>query len=87
MEDKVKEKQMRFIENSEELGRNLREARESKNLTQQKVADILNVERSAISYYESGKSLPSILQLIKLSKQLKIRLMFFLTVDRYKASS
>lgn len=77
---------MRFIKNSEELGRNLKRARECKELTQQNVAEILHVDRSAISYYETGRTLPTIFQLIQLSKQLEIKLMWFLTVNKYRPS-
>ncbi len=42
--------------------------REELGLTQKQLADYLNVTRSTYSYYETGKILPSIQSLIKLSK-------------------
>lgn len=46
----------------------IRNLRESYELTQKEVADLLNIERSTYSYYESGKSLPSISTIAKLSE-------------------
>lgn len=77
---------MRYIKSNEELGRNIKRARESKNLTQQNIADILNVKRSTVSYYESGRALPTVFQIIKLSVHLKIKLIYFLTVNKYNPS-
>ncbi len=50
------------------LGRKLREARRARSIKQQQVADYLGIERSTYSYYETGKSLPPIPALYKLSK-------------------
>lgn len=46
----------------------LRELRESCGLTQQQVADKLNIDRSTYSYYETGHTTPSLLMLEKISK-------------------
>ena len=45
----------------------LKKLREKHELTQQQLADALRIERSTYAYYESGKSLPSIPIIIKLS--------------------
>ena len=74
---------MRYVRNSEELGRNIRLARVYRGLTQKKLAQMLYVDRSTISYYESGKILPTIFLLIDLSKKLKIKLKWFLLVNKY----
>lgn len=74
---------MRYVRNSEELGRNIRFARVYRGLTQKKLAQMLYVDRSTISYYESGKILPTIFLLIDLSKKLKIKLIWFLLVNKY----
>jgi len=47
---------------------NLKKLREEIGLTQKQVANYLNVTRSTYSYYETGRSLPSIQSLIKLSE-------------------
>lgn len=57
------------------LGANLRHLRKECMLTQKQVADMLKIDRSAYTYYETGKSQPSIENLLKLSK------IFCVTVD------
>ena len=46
----------------------IRIMRKELNITQQQIADILGIERSAYSYYETGKSQPPMEKLIMLSK-------------------
>ena len=50
------------------LGRRIREARKSINLTQEKLAAMLNTTHSVISAYESGKSTISTLFIIDIAK-------------------
>lgn len=45
----------------------LRYLRESYELKQKQLADFLNIERSTYSYYESGKIMPDISSIAKLS--------------------
>jgi len=54
------------------LSERLKELRTSHELTQKQVAKVLNIDRSAYSYYETGKSQPTISTLIKLAKIFKI---------------
>lgn len=49
------------------VSRRLKELRQSKNLTQQKIARLLCVDRSTYSYYETGKTQPSLQTLLQLS--------------------
>lgn len=44
-----------------------KELRQAANLTQQKVADALNVDRSTVSYWENESALPRAEQLPKLA--------------------
>jgi transcriptional regulator with XRE-family HTH domain len=46
-----------------EIGARIREIRESKNVTQQKLADALNVSRPVVSKIESGKKAVNALEL------------------------
>ncbi|MFI3326761.1 MAG: helix-turn-helix transcriptional regulator [Clostridia bacterium] len=48
--------------------------REKKGYTQQYVADVLGVHRSTYSYYETGKTEPSLDSIIKLSNLYDISL-------------
>lgn len=45
----------------------LRELREENNLTQEKIADILNVSRTAYANWEIGRSEPSVDMLINIA--------------------
>lgn len=57
-----------------EIGRKLKEARIQCALTQEKVAEELQVSRQTISNWENEKSYPDILSVIKLSDLYKISL-------------
>jgi len=63
---------MLYIANMEkEFANELRRLRQNLKLTQQQVADKLKVGRLTITYYETGRSLPSIKMLVKLCEILK----------------
>ena len=68
-----------YISSKVELGRNLRFIREKFTLTQKKLADALDLDRSTYSYYEVGKVTPDIFTLIKLSKILRCNIHHFIT--------
>lgn len=46
----------------------LRKLRENSGLTQQQVAETLNIDRSTYAYYETGKTTPDLNTIIKLAK-------------------
>lgn len=46
---------------------NLKELREQNNLSQKELASYIGINRSTLSYYESGQSEPTLTNLIKLS--------------------
>ena len=46
----------------------LRKYREKMELTQKQLAEVLNIDRSTYSYYETGKSVPPVETLIKLAR-------------------
>lgn len=50
-----------------EIGSKLRQARLSKELTQEQVGESIGVSRQTISNWETGKSLPDVVSVIKLS--------------------
>lgn len=50
------------------LADNLKALREKYNITQKQVADQLNIDRSTYSYYETGKSCPTLDTLIRLAR-------------------
>lgn len=51
---------------------NFKKARTEAELTQQQVADTLNLDRSAIAHYENGDSTPSFKNLPKICELLHI---------------
>jgi len=67
-----------YVHSSKELGENLRLIRERLALKQKDVAKILSLDRSTYAYYETGKTLPNIFYLIKLSETLQIDFLNFI---------
>jgi len=53
-----------------ELGSKLRKARESKRISQQEIAEFLNISQKTYSNIEGDKSKPSLIQLSKLGELL-----------------
>lgn len=66
---------LQLVKNSKELAKNLKFFRLKSDLTQDEVARMLNIDRSTYSYYETGKTIPSIFTAIELAKIFRI---FFL---------
>lgn len=63
------------------LPRLLKYFRQKKGLTQQEVAKMINISRSGYANYEEGRCLPSVEQIMKLSKILEHDLLFAYTVS------
>ena len=59
----------------------IRKLRESQNLSQQQIANALQIDRSTYSYYELGKSHPDYDGLVKLSKLFNVSINFLLGVE------
>jgi transcriptional regulator with XRE-family HTH domain len=56
---------------AEKIGENIRIARENKNISQEKLALKLGLDRTYISMLERGKRMASIMTLYALAKELK----------------
>ena len=54
------------------LSQRLKAARKACKLTQNQVAEVLGIDRSAYSYYESGKTSPSLVNLLRLASVFKV---------------
>lgn len=67
-----------------EFGTRLRKLRQSKNLTQKQLADLIGVKNSIISFYEVGDRLPSPMMIIKLSKVLHVSSDYLLGIEKNK---
>lgn len=64
------------------LNARLRQFRELCDYSQQQVADCLNIDRSTYSYYESGRTEPSIDNLKKLASIFGVSILDLLEVDK-----
>ncbi|WP_243119976.1 helix-turn-helix domain-containing protein [Clostridium tertium] len=68
------------INSKKEIGSIIKEARKSKNMTQQFLADKCCLSRSYISDIESGRYSPSLETLLNISSELEINLNLFKNV-------
>jgi len=60
------------------FGENLREIRKQRKMTQEDLAELLNVSRQAVSKWESGEGYPETEKLLILSKELNISIDYLL---------
>ena len=60
------------------FGENLRKIRKQRNITQEELAELLNVSRQAISKWEAGNGYPETEKLILISRELNISLDYLL---------
>ena len=51
---------------------NLRQLRRACGFTQEEVANVLGIDRSAYSYYESGKTEPKMTNLVKIARMYRV---------------
>ena len=63
------------------LGNRIRAAREQKDLTQDKLADLLGVSRTAVARWENGDIEPKLKNLIALAKVLHVSTDYLLGVE------
>lgn len=54
------------------IGKNIRRAREINDMSQEQVAEQLNIRRQTLSAYETGRSIPNIYILLELAAVLKV---------------
>lgn len=64
------------------IGEKIKEARTEKKMTQQELADLLNISRSAVSNWESGRNYPDLDTIVRLSDILEISLNKLLREDK-----
>jgi len=57
-----------------DLGRNLREIRKQRRLTQQQLAELLDVQQRVISRWETGVAKPQLNHIVRLAKVLEVSL-------------
>lgn len=54
------------------IGKNIRRAREINDMSQEDVAEQLNIRRQTLSAYETGRSIPNIYILLELASVLRV---------------
>ena len=64
------------------FGQRLRLLRDYREMTQQQVANFLNVDRSTYSYYENGKTEPSITVLMRMAELFSVTLDSLLNMEK-----
>lgn len=64
----------------------LRNLREEKNISQNRLAELLDVDRSAVAHWESGDRIPSTKFLLKLAEVLDVDVSVFINEAAEKAS-
>ena len=70
--------------NQEKIGRFIAELRKEKNMTQQELADKLNITDRAISHWENGRSMPDAGVILELCKILSINVNELLSAKKIK---
>jgi transcriptional regulator with XRE-family HTH domain len=67
--------------NKKLLGKRIKQARENRKLTQEKLAEIIGVSTVYVSHLEIGSKLPSLETLVKISNSLDISVDYLLSND------
>ena len=70
--------------NQEKIGKFIAELRKEKNMTQQELADKLNITDRAISHWENGRSMPDAGVILELCKILNINVNELLSAKKIK---
>jgi len=63
------------------IGKRIRALREEKNISQQDVAGLCNIEKSNFSRIEAGNTNPTIFTLSKIAKHLEVKLKDLVDVE------
>lgn len=67
-----------------EFREKLQNLRKSQGMSQEKLAELLNVSRQAVSKWESGQGYPETEKLIKISEMFNVSLDYLLKTEEYK---
>ena len=69
------------MDNKKKLGLKIKELRKRKGLTQEQLADLINMEQNSISVIESGRNFPTLGTLEKIAQILEVNLSDFFNYD------
>ena len=69
------------MDNKKKLGLKIKELRKRKGLTQEQLAELINMEQTSISVIESGRNFPTLGTLEKIAQILEVNLSDFFNYD------
>lgn len=69
------------MDNKKKLGLKIKELRKRKGLTQEQLAELINMEQNSISVIESGRNFPTLGTLEKIAQILDVNLSDFFNYD------
>ena len=75
------------MENKKLLGRRIKELRKDKGLTQEKLAELINIETTSLSGIESGRHFPSLPTVEKISKFLDVEMKVLFDFQHLKSTN
>lgn len=67
------------------LGRKIQEIRKKRGFTQEKLAELVNMEQNSISIIESGRNFPTLANLEKIAAALNVRLSDFFNYEYFSS--
>ena len=69
------------MDNKKKLGKRIKELRKQKGLTQEQLAEFINMEQNSISIIESGRNFPTLVTLEKIANILVVNLSDFFNYE------
>ena len=69
------------MDNKKKLGKRIKELRKQKGFTQEKLAELINMEQNSISIIESGRNFPTLVTLEKIANILEVNLSDFFNYE------
>ncbi|MBR1425444.1 helix-turn-helix transcriptional regulator [bacterium] len=72
------------VDNKKKLGKRIKELRKQKGLTQEQVAEFIEMEQNTISVIESGRNFPTLVTLEKMATVLGVDLSDFFNYEYFE---
>ncbi len=72
------------MDNKKLLGKRIKELRKTRDLTQEQLAELINIETGSLSAIESGRHFPSLVTIEKMSKVLNYDIRKFFDYNHLK---
>lgn len=72
------------MDNKKLLGKRIKELRKNKGLTQEKLAELIDIETSSLSGIESGRHFPSLPTLERIATQLNVEIKMLFDYNHLK---